>query len=397
MGMGEPISRSILQSLNNTNTRYTPHDGWLSEDPPNIHMGFLGDPTLRMRMVAPPTDVVLSPDGDVAHLEWEASADVNVTQYHVYVFDEDGVPTLLNPVPVTGTSYTTTVPFSPCTEFMVRATKLVTSHSGSYWNLSLGAIGSVPCPAPTPIKVLLSGPYNSGSGLMNDALRTLAGFPLTEPYTALNVTDMVPVGGGGGETTSSGVLAVTGNNAIVDWVLVELRSIADPSEVVEARCGLVQRDGDVVAADDGTSPLQFSSYGDFHIAVRHRNHLGAMATDTITLSSVSSAVVDFTDPATDTYGTDAQKNVSGTMVLWPGNVHANDHTVKYTGMDNDREPILSAVGGSTPTNTVPDVYAMEDVNMDDTIKYTGADNDRDIILVTIGGGVPTDTRMEQLP
>lgn len=121
-----------------------------------------------------------------------------------------------------------------------------------------------------------------------------------------------------------------------------------------------------------------------------------MADDATTLSSGVLASVDFTDPGTNTYGTDTQKNVSGTMVLWPGNVHANDHTVKYTGLNNDREPILSAVGGSTPTNTVPDVYAMEDVNMDDTIQYTGAGNDRDIILVTVGG-VSTNTRAEQLP
>lgn len=93
MGMGEPISRSILQSLNNTNTRYTPHDGWLSEDPPNIHMGFLGDPTLRMRMVAPPTDLEVSNEDGEAHFEWTASADMGVAGYYLYVFDEDGVPT----------------------------------------------------------------------------------------------------------------------------------------------------------------------------------------------------------------------------------------------------------------------------------------------------------------
>lgn len=394
MGMGEPVAKSALQSMNNTTTRYTPQDCWSAVDAANIHLGLLGDPTLRMRMLAPPSELIVSNESGDAHLEWTQSPVKGVYGYYVYVFDEDGVPTLLNSFPVTGTSYTTSIPYVGCMEFMVRATKLITTHSGSYWNLSLGAIGGVPCPI--SVKVFLGGPYSSGSGLMNDALRTLAAFPLTEPYTALDA-DMDPVGGGGGETTDSGVLAGTGANAIVDWVLVELRSRYDPSIVVEARCGLVQRDGDVVSPLDGTSDLEFNSYGVFHVAVRHRNHLGVMTDYRITLSSGAPAVVDFTDPGTGTYGSDAQKSVSGTMVLWPGNVWTNDHTVKYSGANNDKDPILIAIGGVNPNNTIPNVYALEDVNMDNTIKYIGTNNDRDIILVTIGGINPNATRVEQLP
>lgn len=394
MGMGEPMGRSIQQSMNNVHTRYAPHGAWVSGTSPNIHMALFGDPTLRMRMLAPPSELIVSNESGDAHLEWTQSPVKGVYGYYLYVFDEDGVPTLLNPFPVTGTSYTTSIPYVGCMEFMVRATKLITTHSGSYWNLSLGAIGGVLCPL--SVKVFLGGPYNSGSGLMNDALRTLAAFPLTEPYTALDA-DMDPVGGGGGETTDSGVLAGTGANAIVDWVLVELRSRYDPSIVVEARCGLVQRDGDVVSPLDGTSDLEFNSYGVFHVAVRHRNHLGVMTDYKITLSSGAPAAVDFTDPGTDTYGTDAQKNVSGTMVLWPGNVWTNDHTVKYSGANNDKDPILIGIGGVNPNNTVPNVYALEDVNMDNTIKYIGTNNDRDIILVTIGGINPNAMRVEQLP
>jgi hypothetical protein len=93
MGMGEPVSRSILQTMNNTNARYTPQDGWIVGNAPNIHMGMLGDPTLRMRMVAPPTDLEVSNEDGEAHFEWTASADMGVAGYYLYVFDEDGVPT----------------------------------------------------------------------------------------------------------------------------------------------------------------------------------------------------------------------------------------------------------------------------------------------------------------
>jgi hypothetical protein len=74
----------------------------------------------------------------------------------------------------------------------------------------------------------------------------------------------------------------------------------------------------------------------------------------------------------------------------------DDVELKYTGTTNDRDPILLAIGGTLPTNTIA-AYALEDVNMDGVVKYAGASNDRDPILVNVGGSVPTATRTEQLP
>jgi hypothetical protein len=69
----------------------------------------------------------------------------------------------------------------------------------------------------------------------------------------------------------------------------------------------------------------------------------------------------------------------------------------YVGAGNDRDAILIAVGGGTPSNTVSNVYDRRDVNLDGSIKYTGVNNDRDVILQTIGGTVPTATRTQQMP
>src|SRR5690606_14875273 len=97
----------------------------------------------------------------------------------------------------------------------------------------------------------------------------------------------------------------TGDDAIVDWVVVELRSATMPAQIVEAQCALLQRDGDVVAAD-GSSVLHFSApEGDYHIAVRHRNHLGCMTATTRSLTTAAT-MVDFGLSATATYGTDAR-------------------------------------------------------------------------------------------
>ena len=74
----------------------------------------------------------------------------------------------------------------------------------------------------------------------------------------------------------------------------------------------------------------------------------------------------------------------------------HDGQLKYTGVANDRDPILVAIGGTTPNNTITG-YRSQDVNMDGTVKYTGANNDRDPVLVNIGGTTPNNVRQAQLP
>ena len=240
-------------------------------------------------------------------------------------------------------------------------------------------------------RVFLGGPYDPGTTLMSDALRSQGLVPLQEPYTALGFSLL----GGGGASTSAPVLSATGNNAIVDWVLVELRHATDQSWVIASRCALVQRDGDVVATN-GSMPVSFGlPAGDYYVAVRHRNHLGVITANTVALSATPS-LVDLTLPGTAVFGTNARKNVAGTMVLWPGDANM-DGEVKYVGNGNDRDAILAAIGGVVPTNVLNNVYMPEDVNMDGMVKYVGLNNDRDVILQTIGGVVPTATLDQQVP
>lgn len=198
----------------------------------------------------------------------------------------------------------------------------------------------------------------------------------------------------GATTTTTQVLAVTGANAITDWVLVELRSATTPAQVLEARAALVQRDGDVVAVD-GTSPLGFClAAGSYHVAVRHRNHLGVMTAQPIALNGTATAL-DLSVSTTATWGSNARKSANGRTLLWSGNV-VGDGQVKYTGGGNDRDPILTLIGGTVPTATVAGYHAA-DVTLDGLVKYTGSGNDRDPILSNVGGTVPTATVSQQLP
>ncbi len=238
------------------------------------------------------------------------------------------------------------------------------------------------------IIAMLHGPYDPGSGLMTDGLRANGLIPLNEPYTALGFPNVQ----GGGESMDPAVLTATGDDAIIDWIHVQLRDAGNT--IIATRNALLQADGDIVDTD-GVSPLRFkASNGLYHIAVMHRNHLSIMSLNTIALSSAP-ATVNFSNGDTPTYGLNAQAMEPGAFLLWCGDVNA-DGELKYTGSGNDRDPILVAIGGTVPTNTITG-YLSEDVNMDGETKYTGSDNDRDPILVNIGGTVPTNTLVEQLP
>lgn len=239
-------------------------------------------------------------------------------------------------------------------------------------------------------KVMLEG-ANNGNVLMRDDLRVAGLVPQNEPYTALGFAH---AGGGGGESTTAGVLATTGDSAVVDWVLVELRDGASPTQVLATHAALLRRNGAITAANGG--PLIFGSVsaGNYYVSVRHRNHLGCMTATTYGLSATSTSI-DLSDPLVVTWGTDARKISGPTAMLWAGNA-ATDHALKYTGAGNDRDPVLVRIGGTVPTAVV-DGYYPEDCNLDGHVSYTGADNDRDPILVNIGGTVPTATRQEQLP
>lgn len=240
------------------------------------------------------------------------------------------------------------------------------------------------------IRVMLEGPYNAGA--MTDALRTLPSFPLTEPFSAMGYANAAYAPAA---TISSSVL--TGTNAIVDWVIVEMRPVSTPGTVAACRAVLLQRDGDVVDLD-GVSTVSFAGLaaGNYCVAVRSRNHLPVMSSLAAPISyGASTATVDFTLPSTLVYDNDARKYVSGAMVLAAGDVTFNQ-TVSYIGAGNDRDAILTRVGGTAPNSSVAGYYR-EDVNMDGVVKYTGLNNDRDPILLNVGSTTPNSTRVAALP
>jgi hypothetical protein len=103
-----------------------------------VTIGLMGDPTLRMHTIAPPTNLVATPNLPHINLNWTASADT-VLGYAVYREDTiTGKYIKLNSNVITSTNYVDSFPVNHSNYYMVRAVKLETSNSGSYYNLSQG-------------------------------------------------------------------------------------------------------------------------------------------------------------------------------------------------------------------------------------------------------------------
>jgi uncharacterized repeat protein (TIGR01451 family) len=245
------------------------------------------------------------------------------------------------------------------------------------------------------LKVMLQGALlGTTDGLMRDNLRTQNLIPLSSPYDASLAARFTRVAETSVAQTTNAVLTANAGtqNAIVDWVFIEIRDGAAASSVVKTISALVQRDGDVVSAN-GTPLYITMSAGNYFVSVKHRNHLGAMTSNTVTFNS-GGATVDFTSMTnTQLYnnaGYDGAEmaTVGAVKALWLGNCNADNKT-KYDGAATDRTKIASDVLGSSANTSASYVfnnafgYFFGDVNMDGKAKYDGIGNDRLIIQQTI--------------
>ena len=239
------------------------------------------------------------------------------------------------------------------------------------------------------IKLLLQGPYNGTT--MNDQIRNAGNLPVNTPYGSGKFTNS---GRGGGEMATATAFDANGDDSVVDWVFVWLKDPVDPSQTLQTRSALVQKDGDVVDLD-GVSPLKIP--GDsamYHLGVGHRNHLSVRTANALMLKETLAASHDFSTGAGQAYGTNPMAEQSGVYLLWGGNTNENTN-VRSTGppVINDYSTLLSFLGAST--NVLFNQYASEDVNMDGTVRATGPPviNDYSKLLNILGS--PTNIIYEQ--
>ncbi|MBX3164146.1 MAG: T9SS type A sorting domain-containing protein [Bacteroidetes bacterium] len=140
MGLGENIGYSTMLTQNNTTlyfgSPFAPNQGMVN----SIHISLMGDPTLRNDIVAPVSNVVATKVGNDCHISWSASTETTLVGYNIYMKNDTNTNYVkINSTPISGTTYTDyCLPYLGTYKYMVRALKLETTPSGSYYNMSEG-------------------------------------------------------------------------------------------------------------------------------------------------------------------------------------------------------------------------------------------------------------------
>jgi len=190
MGLGETIGYSTRLTMNNS-TLYQNQSNLFTRA---IYIALMGDPTLRMDIVAPPGNLSAASGPSGFNLNWSPSGET-VLGYHVY---RRSTPTggfnRLNGSLLTGTSFTDTSGL-PGYTYMVRAVKLQTTPSGTYFNASQGIFANVAQPMLVTARLVTNGLALTWNSQPGTVYRVLGGTNL------VNWTDI------------SGNISATGSSA----------------------------------------------------------------------------------------------------------------------------------------------------------------------------------------
>ncbi|MCP5063111.1 MAG: hypothetical protein GY936_11700, partial [Ignavibacteriae bacterium] len=124
-------------------------------------------------------------------------------------------------------------------------------------------------------KVFLEGPYDNSTGSMNTALSSNSYLPLTSPHNQdVRKVDEI-------------------SESITDWMLLELYDDMNNPPVV-SKSVFVRNDRRLVLEDGETDQIPLNAAeGEYHIVLRHRNHLAIRSTNKISISA-STPLYDFT-------------------------------------------------------------------------------------------------------
>jgi hypothetical protein len=139
MALGETIGYSIWRTMRNSST-YDPGYG-----AGFVSIALMGDPTLRMHVVAPPKSFKAHNIQNAVNLTWLKSPDFPIFGYYVYKHNPDSgkyirISGLLSSNQLI---FTDPVPYQGMNRYMLRAVKIELSNSGFYHNLSQGIFDSV--------------------------------------------------------------------------------------------------------------------------------------------------------------------------------------------------------------------------------------------------------------
>ena len=140
MGMGETIGYCAKLTQNNAGFSYSQGFGSRS-----VHVGLMGDPTLRIYMLAPPTEVTITEELEGMQLSWMPSADADIAGYHIYRRKTDTLAyERITPDLITDLTYLDPCPsLGDSLQYLVKAVRYETTPSGQFFNESIGTEASI--------------------------------------------------------------------------------------------------------------------------------------------------------------------------------------------------------------------------------------------------------------
>ena len=134
MGLGETIGYATRLTMNNS----TLYQNQTNPFTRAVYIALMGDPTLRLDPVGSPTGLTAVRTANTVNLNWSASPDT-IAGYHVYRAATPAGPfSRLTTSLIAGTSFSDTTISSNTYTYMIRAVKLQTNPSGTYFNPSQG-------------------------------------------------------------------------------------------------------------------------------------------------------------------------------------------------------------------------------------------------------------------
>jgi hypothetical protein len=146
LGLGETIGYSTRLSMNNSTLYQNQSNGFTRA----IYVALMGDPTLRLDQLAPPSNLSATPIAGAVNLSWNAPSDP-VLGYHIYRAAQASGPfSRLSSSLVSQTTFSDLNVMPGTYTYMVRAVTLQTTPSGTYFNPCQGVFADATALSPPP-------------------------------------------------------------------------------------------------------------------------------------------------------------------------------------------------------------------------------------------------------
>ncbi|SFZ93028.1 hypothetical protein SAMN05428642_1021138 [Flaviramulus basaltis] len=204
------------------------------------------------------------------------------------------------------------------------------------------------------LSLLLEGAYNEFTGWMNNVLYKNDLIQTSSPY-------------------SDGLETYYYGSNQVDWVWLEIRDANNDTNIPLQRSALLKRNGDVVDVD-GESPILLDvPDGDYYIMVSHRNHLGVIMANPVSLSCGTTITIDLRlDNSLVLGGANAIKETGyGDFVLFAGDFNGDG---QIQNIDKNAVEPLRGLSG----------YSNADMDMNGEVQNSDINN---FLSPNIGKGV----------